>query len=166
MQGLGWFFSPSVYVCVKEKKRDWFRQQDHFSIFLFLEKFKPQKNTHFQRVPLSKANCCFSISSHLLLICPLRKSLLACLLEEGSSWGGWGWSWKSEMLPWACVMMVWASDLMHGIELKGRCKSTCSQPWAHWEFPRWAGSALLSKWGVFQKPLLLDSWVHHYRKAG
>lgn len=38
-------------------------------------------------------------------------------------------------------MMVWASDLMHGI--------ACSQPRApaHCEFPKWAGSALLSKWG-------------------
>ncbi|CAN0068061.1 unnamed protein product [Rangifer tarandus platyrhynchus] len=85
MQGL--FPTPTPCVCVREREFD-LDGKTILSNFFFW-KIQPQKKTHFQRTPLSKATCCFSISCHLLLILPSEERP-AGLIEEGSRWGGWG----------------------------------------------------------------------------
>lgn len=97
MQGLG--FSMCVRACMCACVYVyWFGWQDHFIIFLFLKNSNLKKN-FFQRAPLSKANCCFSVYCHLsLLILPSEKRH-TCLVEGKKQMGGWLRSWELEISP-------------------------------------------------------------------
>lgn len=160
MQGL--VFS-SVYVRERESLIWTARPFYHF---LFLENANLKKYSFSKNTFIKGKLLFFSLLPPAPHFAPEGRH--ACLLEEGSRWGRWGWSWELEMLPQACVMMVRSPDLMHWIHWRGQpnvsvLSDLVPSP-SPLELPKWAGSALLSK-RVFQNSFLLVSRVYHYKKA-
>lgn len=103
------FWCVCIYVCVFvcEGRETDFGQQDHFIIFCLKKNLK--KLIFKGHLLLSKANCCFSISCHLLLALPSEKRR-ACLVREGSRLGGGGC--RDEAGNWKCSPAPSADDLV------------------------------------------------------
>lgn len=143
MQGLG--FSMCVRACMCACVYVyWFGWQDHFIIFLFLKNSNLKKN-FFQRAPLSKANCCFSVYCHLsLLILPSEKRH-ACLVEGKKQMG-----WVAQKLGTGNLTQAWGDLFAEGQrDVAALSLAPPSSAGVH----EVAGSALLSE--AVETPFLL-----------
>lgn len=150
MQGLGFLVCVYIRVCVCVwGERDWFWTARPFYHFLFKKNLK--KLIFKGHLLLSKANCCFSISCHLLLALPSEKRR-ACLVREGSRLGGGGC--RDEAGNWKCSPAPSADDLV-------------SIPEALWVGWRAAGHQLPSASGPSPSPSPLESlkWACFFQKG-